>query len=55
MVRGPTLEFPLWLSRLRTDIVSVSVQVPSLVSLSGLRSYVAASCSIGHKCSSEPV
>lgn len=31
------LEFPLWLSRLRPDIVSVSTQVRSLASLNGLR------------------
>ena len=31
------LEFPLWLSRLRTQLVSMRMQVRSLASLSGLR------------------
>ena len=30
-------EFPLWLSGLRTQLVSMRMQVPSLASLSGLR------------------
>ena len=35
--RENTWDFPLWLSRLRTDIVSMRMQVQSLASLSELR------------------
>ena len=45
-------EFPLWLSRLRTWLVSTRIWVRSLISLSGLRHLsVAASCNTGHRCS----
>ena len=37
VARNGLLEFPLWLSRLRTYLVSMRMQVGSLASLSGLR------------------
>ena len=41
-------EFPLWLSRLRTQLVSMRIQVQSLASLGGLRIWhTAVSCGIG--------
>ena len=40
----------MWLSRLRTQLAFIGMQVPSLASLSGQGSSVAAGCSIGHRC-----
>ena len=48
-------EFPLWLSGLRTQLVSMRMQVGSLASLSGLGSGVAVSCGVGCRCGSDPV
>ena len=36
-LKGLSLEFPLWLSRLRTGLVSMRMRVRPLTSLSGLR------------------
>ena len=49
-----TGEFPLWLSGLRPDIVSLRMQVLSLDLLSGLRIWHCHSCSIGPKWCSDP-
>ena len=46
-------EFPLWLSGLRTQLVSMRLWVPSLASLSGLRIWHATICSIGYRCGSD--
>ena len=53
--KGDLLEFPLWLSWLRTQLVSIRMQVRSLASHSGLRISIAVSCGIGHRRSSDPV
>ena len=47
-------EFPLWLSELRTRLVSLRMPVRSLASLSGLRIWVATSYSVGSRCVSDP-
>ena len=43
-------EFPLWLSRLRTQLVFMRMQVQSLALLSGLRIWCCHSCSLGCSC-----
>ena len=43
-------EFPLWLSGLRTWLVSTRIQVWSLASLSGFKICVATRCGISHCC-----
>ena len=43
------MEFPLWLSRLQTQLVSMRMQVRSLALLSGLRSRVAVNCGVGRR------
>ena len=45
------LEFPLWLSRLRTQLVSMRMRVQSLASLIGLS--LAVSCGVGSRCGSD--
>ena len=45
----------MWLSGLRTQLVSMRMQVGSLASLSGLGSGVAVSCGVGYRCGSDPV
>ena len=47
-------EFPLWLSGLRIQLISMRMQVQSLASLSGLRPAIATRSGIGHRCSSDP-
>ena len=48
------MELPLWLSRLRTQLVSVGMRVRSLASLGGLGMGIAASCGIGCRCHRDP-
>ena len=50
--KSPAGEFPLWLSRLRPQHCLHEDAGSVLASLSG---YVAASCSIGHRCGSDLV
>ena len=46
-------EFPLWLSGLRTQLVSMKIQVQSLALLSGLRICIGTSCGVDRECSSD--
>ena len=57
-------EFPLWLSRLRTQLVSRMMWVQSLALLSGLRKRhccelwgrsCCRECGVGHRCGSDPI
>ena len=43
----------MWLSGLRTSLVTMRMRTPSLDSLSGLRSGIVVSCGIGHRCGSD--
>ena len=47
-----TWEFPSWLSRLGTQLVSMRIQVQSLTLLSGLRIQ---HCLVGHRCCLDPM
>ena len=49
MIKKSFLEFPLWLSKLRTQTVATRMQVQSLASLSELRVH----CSGGCRCGSD--
>ena len=49
------LEFPLWLSRLRTQLVSMRMRVQSLASLSGLKISIDTSSSLGHRYGLDPL
>ena len=42
-------EFPLWLSGLRTQLVSMRMRVPSLALLGGLRIWRGCVCSVGRQ------
>ena len=48
-------EFLLWLSSLRTQLVSMRIQVYSLASLRGLRIQHCCTCGVGHRCGLVPV
>ena len=52
--RRPLLEFLLWFSGLRIQLISMRVWVRSLASFSGLRNWHCHSCGIGCRCSSDP-
>ena len=49
----PVWEFPLWLTGLRTRLVSMKMWVQSLALLSGLRIWHCYGCGVGFSCSSD--